>query len=109
MIYMAVPKLYRKQKPITKLIDPNKTIDKLYNLFSIYNSIPPERLKKNFANTLCDNNIELLDVVKALRLSRNTIYAYVNSSHIAKPTLELLVRICVEFKIDIEDFLENEE
>jgi hypothetical protein len=104
---MPVTKMYRKPKPITKLIDPTKSINKLYNLYSIYNSLDGEKLKENFRTTLEINNIEITSVVKALRLNRNTVYAYLNMNNVAKPTLELLVRICVEFQIEIEDFLTN--
>lgn len=104
---MAVPKLYRKPRPITKLIDPDKTINKIYNLYSIYNSLTNAKLKQNFRNTLEINNIEITDLIEALRLNRNTVYAYLNMQNNAKPTVELLVRICVEFQIEIEDFLTN--
>jgi DNA-binding XRE family transcriptional regulator len=106
---MPVPKMYRKPRPITRIIDGNKTIEKIYNLYSIYNSIGTKQLKENFRRTLQNNNILPGDVIEVLKLSRNTMYAYANDSNKSVPSLELLVRICVEFQINIEDFLEKDE
>lgn len=104
---MGATTRHYKTKSITTLIEPTKTINKLYNLYSFYNALSGEKIKENFINTLEINNIEITDLIKALKLNRNTAWAYVNMTNVAKPTLELLIRICVEFKIDIEDFLIN--
>jgi hypothetical protein len=77
----------------------------IHNLYKRYNSTSTMQLKKNLRKVMAAYNLEPEHIYTALGLKRNTFYGTLNYANTQKPTLELLIRISVEFEIDLMEFL----